>query len=86
MPAPNNISRAIRTVVRSNHSVTSGGVGSYTAIDATLPFTVGRIPTDVIVIYTFDVYNIGMVIITISNPYYRITDITVLTGLPKQLY
>ncbi len=77
MPAPNNISRAIRTCRTQQSLRYLRGVGSYTAIDATLPFTVGRIPTDVIVIYTFDVYNIGMVIITISNPYYRITDITV---------
>ena len=87
MPAPDNVSRTIRTVVCSNHSVASRGVGGYTAIDAALPFTIGWHRIDITIIYrSFDVYNIGMVIITIGNPHYRITHITIFTGLPKQLY
>ena len=50
-------SRTIRTVVCSNHSVTSGGVCSYTAIDAALPFIIGWHRIDITIIYRCLLYT-----------------------------
>ena len=83
MPAPEYLT--IRTI-SGNHPATTGSSRSHTAINTGFPFILHRIQRRIGSICPFQIHDVRMVILRSYDSHYRLTDVSILFGLPKQFH